>query len=98
MQRRQWGSAAEEGWAKLDLTTADVWAQDKLRACDFSLARIPGVDNPADILTKYVERPLLQKHLNTLRLYVEEGRPESAPLIAQHVLQLQYGVVQIASL
>ena len=72
--------------------------QDELRAADVTLAPIPGAANLSNKSTKRVERPLLFKHLQTLRLHQEEGRPDSAPVIEQNVLQLQYGLVQIASL
>ena len=63
------------------LATADLWIQDKLRAGDFSLEKIPGQENRSDILTKHVDRQTLEKHLRGLHLYFEEGRPGSAPTI-----------------
>ena len=80
------------------LATADLWVQDKIRCGSFTLTKIPGIDNPSDILTKFVQRPVLSKHLSALGLRMEEGRPESAPTISHQVSQLQHGTDQIASL
>ena len=65
------------------LATADLWIQDKLRRKDFQLEKVLGADNPADMLTKHVDRATLAKHMNKLGLYVEEGRAESAPAISE---------------
>ena len=70
------------------LATADLWVQDRLRAGDFRLEKVAGADNPSDILTKHVERPLLLRHLKTLGLYSESGRADSAPTIDHTVASL----------
>ena len=67
------------------LATADLWVQDRLRAGDFRLEKIPGVENPSDVLTKHVPRPLMMKHLNTINLRFEGGRAEAAPSIDHSV-------------
>ena len=63
------------------LSTADLWIQDRLRCGDFALSKIKGEDNMSDILTKHVERRVLEKHLAGLGHVFEEGRPELAPTI-----------------
>ena len=65
------------------LATADLWVQDHIRTGDFVLTKILGADNPADILTKYVDKSLLLKHSNTMQLREEAGRAESAPQVDQ---------------
>ena len=93
------GICRRRGLGKIrHLATADLWVQDRLRAGDFTLAKIPGADNPADILTKYVERPLLQKHLRTLGMQVEEGRADSAPVIDASSSPMQFGLLSQVSL
>ena len=93
------GICRRRGLGKIrHLHTADLWVQDKLRCGEFTLSRIPGANNPSDILTKYVDRATLQKHLSTLGLSVEHGRAESAPTIEHNVHQLLPGLDQIASL
>ena len=63
------------------LATADLWVQDRVKKKDFVLERVPGVDNPADILTKHVDQALLAKHSELLGLRQEAGRAASAPKI-----------------
>ena len=63
------------------LATADLWVQDRIRKGDFKLSKVPGAENPADMLTKHVDKPLLLKHCNALGLSYESGRAESAPAI-----------------
>ena len=67
------------------LATADLWIQDRLRSGDFSLVKIPGEHNTSDILTKHVNRQILEKHLHTLGLYLESGRSSLAPTL-EHTL------------
>ena len=63
------------------LAVADLWVQDHLRTGDFNLTKVEGAKNPADILTKFVDRATLEKHLPSLGLEALEGRPDSAPKI-----------------
>ena len=63
------------------LAVADLWVQDRLRTKDFALTKVAGADNPADMLTKHVERALIDKHVGFTGLRLEQGRAESAPTI-----------------
>ena len=63
------------------LATADLWMQDRIRKGDFKLVKVAGSENPADMLTKHVDKPLLLKHTGTLGLSYESGRAASAPAI-----------------
>ena len=63
------------------LATADLWIQDRLKKKDFVLDRVPGSENPADVLTKHVDQSLLAKHLEVMKHRFEEGRATSAPSI-----------------
>ena len=96
------GICRRRGLGKIrHLATADLWVQDRVRAGDFSLEKIPGVDNTSDILTKHVERPLLLRHLGTLGLRLEGGRADSAPTMEHAVhacYQLPCGSLRVASL
>ena len=76
------GICRRRGLGKIrHLATADLWVQDRLKKKDFELHRVPGVSNPADILTKHVDRTLIDKHLSAINLLFEEGRAASAPTI-----------------
>ena len=51
------GIARRKGLGKIrHLDTTDLWLQDKIRSRKMSLENILGADNPADMLTKYVEK------------------------------------------
>ena len=78
------GITRRRGLGKIrHLATADLWVQDKVRAGDFRLEKVAGSENVADILTKYVDRSTLQKHLASMGLRAETGRAELAPHIDQ---------------
>ena len=77
------GICRRRGLGKIrHLATADLWVQDRIKKKDFELLKVPGVDNPSDILTKHVDRILLEKHLQAINLRYETGRAASAPKIA----------------
>ena len=63
------------------LAVADLWVQDRLRTKDFLLSKVLGTENPADMLTKHVERALIDRHIARSSLEFEEGRAKSAPSI-----------------
>ena len=67
------------------LAVSQLWVQERLRAGGFTLHKVPGDSNPADILTKVVARALLDRHLGRMTLHREAGRAASAPLVAAEV-------------
>ena len=76
------GICRRRGLGKIrHLATADLWVQDRIKKGDFALVKVSGADNPADILTKHVDRTILEKHLRKLSLQYEDGRADSAPCI-----------------
>ena len=76
------GICKRKGLGKIrHLATSDLWIQDKLRAKEFTLTEIAGEHNPADCLTKHLDRATLERHMKTLSLKHEPGRAASAPTI-----------------
>ena len=68
------------------LATTDLWLQERVRDKGFSVSKVAGTDNLADILTKTVDRQSLWRHLHKMGCFAATGRPESAPeLIKQTV-------------
>ena len=65
------------------LHASDLWIQDRLHRGDFALTKIPGNDNPADMLTKHVSRDIMLRHMETIGIKSESGRASSAPTL-QH--------------
>ena len=76
------------------LAVSDMWIQDRLASGGFQISKVLGADNPADILTKAVDRACLEKHLSRLQLRCEEGRAESAARIDQAVACLLHSGAQ----
>ena len=63
------------------LATGQLWVQERLRAGDFKLFKVPGELNLADLLTKHVNRDLADQHLWRMGLERRAGRAASAPEI-----------------
>ena len=82
------GIARRKGLGRVrHLDVADLWIQDKLRAGEFALRKVAGTVNPADMLTKYVERPVCRGHLERLNMSFEDGRADSAPQLTANQQQ-----------
>ena len=74
------GIARRRGLGKVrHLDVSDLWIQEKVRAKSVELVKILGADNPADILTKYVDRGILNKALTFMGLERRDGRAKAAP-------------------
>ena len=74
------GIARRRGLGKVrHLDTSDLWVQDKVRSKAIELKKVLGSDNPADVLTKYVDKPILDKALKFLGLAKMDGRAACAP-------------------
>ena len=67
------------------IAVGDLWVQERTKNGDFELLKILGTENPGDIFTKFVERPIWDKMLDKLCMVTEDGRPDSAPKIASAV-------------
>ena len=78
------GICRRRGLGKIrHLATSDLWVQEKLQQGAFLLSKIPGSENGADLLTKHVERPVLDKLMPTVSLYFSDGRADLAPKLTQ---------------
>ena len=74
------GIARRRGLGKVrHLDVTDLWVQEKIRSKAVELRKVAGASNPADILTKYVERPTLEAALKFMNLEKMEGRAATAP-------------------
>ena len=75
------GMARWQGLGRVrHLATSDLWIQQRIRLGHLSVAKWPGKNNPADILTKHKSRDELSRLMEFLGLQVVPGRPEPAPL------------------
>ena len=64
------------------LHTTDLWVQENVRCGQVELHKVPGADNPADMMTKYVDRAILEKMTKRIGMVAMEGRARSAPAAA----------------
>jgi hypothetical protein len=58
-----------------------LWIQDVVRSGQLGLDKVPGADNPADLLTKHVDARTMAKHTWLLGFEVLSDRAESAPTL-----------------
>ena len=65
-----------------------LWVQEKLRRKEFTLYKIKGEDNPADLLTKHLPSDKMVRALRFMSAEYREGRPIAAPhrKMHEHVL------------
>ena len=74
------GMCRRRGLGKVrHLAVADLWIQDKVKNKELQLEKVLGLDNPADLLTKYLDSPAQDKHVHRIGLAAEDGRAASAP-------------------
>ena len=63
------GIARRKGLGKIrHLDCTDLWIQDQVRAGRIQIQKVLGADNPADVLTKYVEKKALDMALPKMNL------------------------------
>ena len=69
------------------LAVAQLWVQERLREGAFTLYKVAGQQNPADMLTKALVRADIDRHLGAVGLQRCEGRAASAPRLTTEVVQ-----------
>ena len=74
------GMARRRGLGRVrHLDVEELWVQSKVRGGHVDLVKVKDVDNPADILTKYVSADILSRMLEILDLKYLDGRSPIAP-------------------
>ena len=74
------GMVGRKGMGKVrHIEVGELWIQDAVRNKVLTVNKVKGDDNPADILTKYIEQGKIHQHCHGMRLVPEGGRPDSAP-------------------
>ena len=78
------GIARRRGLGRIrHLDVEDLWVQDCLRQRRVELVKIAGADNPADALTKHVDRSILENMMAETNVVPMEGRSPEAPRLPQ---------------
>ena len=74
--------ASRRGAGKVrHLDSQDLWIQERVARGHISIRKVPGNENLSDILTKHVDRQVLDKHLEAIGLERRFGRHELSPSI-----------------
>ena len=74
------GIARRKGLGKIrHLDATDLWIQDRIRSGAIKLSKVPGTENMADVLTKYVKKKAMDAALRRMNLFTATGRPACAP-------------------
>ena len=61
------------------LETNQLWIQDRVRKGDLTITKVPGEENIADALTKYVSRDQIVWHMDQVNQDYRSGRHKIAP-------------------
>lgn len=60
------------------LDCSDLWVQEKVRTKAIELLKVLGTENPADAFTKYVDRGIITKSMESINMRAMTGRPRAA--------------------
>ena len=74
------------------MAVGQLWVQEHLRNGAFTLHKVWGNDNPADLCTKFMSKALLNYLLNLAGLTFESGRAASAPRVSAPVEPLPFKI------
>ena len=61
------------------LAVADLWVQQRSKAGEVHYMKLAGKLNTSDMMTKAVEREVIQRHMQSLGLVFRSGRHEATP-------------------
>ena len=78
------GMVNREGLGKVrHLAVADLWVQEKRRMGVIDYGKVDGKENPADALTKGLDKETLDKHTKVLGMVRASGRHPLAPMLEE---------------
>ena len=63
------------------LETGYLWLQSAVKAKKLHVRKVPGTENPADLLTKHLSSAEMWKYLEKLQMMPEDGRSGAVPRI-----------------
>ena len=78
------GIVQRKGLGKLrHLDTQALWVQDAVRQRRVMIEKVAGAENPADLMTKHLDGPLMDKMLSKIGAETREGRADVAPEVVR---------------
>jgi hypothetical protein len=76
------GIVQRQGLGKLrHINVRYLWLQERIREKQLEVVKVPGVSNPADLLTKNLDAATMWKHVTKLGFHSAPGRAKSAPTL-----------------
>ena len=61
------------------LAVGDLWVQQRSKNKEVRYMKLEGSRNTSDILTKVVEREVIERHMSTMHMEYREGRHPDTP-------------------
>ena len=76
------GMVKREGLGRVrHLAVSDLWIQQRIRSKAIDIGKVPGTENPSDMLTKGLDSISIQRYLGSLRMLAAKGRHWLAPAV-----------------
>ena len=76
------GVVSRKGNGKLrHIKVGMLWVQEKQESEELSYKKVPGVENPADLMTKNLTQSVIDSHLERINAIISEGRATLAPAL-----------------
>ena len=77
------GIVHRQGLGKLrHIRVQYLWIQERVRSGELGVRKVPGKQNPADLLTKHLPASEMQAHCDAISLELLDNRADSAPQLA----------------
>ena len=67
------------------LAVGELWVQERVGQRDISLHKVPGEENPADLLTKHLDQGRIRHYLALVGTTLELGRAATAPRLTAEI-------------
>ena len=67
------------------LAVGQLWIQERIQSRAVSLVKVPGPENPADLLTKHQTTKVLEEALRCMSAARTSGRSGAAPALAADI-------------
>ena len=78
------GIVQRHGLGKLrHINVQYLWLQSKVRDKVLAVKKVLGTENPADLMTKYLDAATMEGHMARMGFWYADGRAESAPTVAR---------------
>ena len=76
------GVATRKGLGKTrHVAVVYLWLQDKSAKGEVRIKKVPGAENPADLMTKYLAEGVMEKHRRRMGCENREGRHPLMPRV-----------------